>query len=400
MKIVHLIDYFQPRVGYQEYFLAKYQQKFGNDVLVITSDRYYPFPSYQNIYSKILGRRINLPGKNTEEGIKVLRLPCIYEYRKSAQIILKGVFSALRDFKPDIVHCHNIFSPISLEIALYKRYLGFRLIFDSHVADFNTNINRSLLGRFYDFLFLRPFVIPQVKASADGIFAIAEPEKEFLYRNFGFSENDIEIINLGVDTELFRQSSAQRNLWRKNLGLAKIDVALIFSGKIIPSKNLGILFEAIKKTGNASIRLILVGGGNEDYIEELKLTVVKLGISVSWFGFVLNSELVNYYRASDIAVWPGDPSISFLEAMATGLPLIIPKWKGTTYLEKSGGVLYFDRSDSHSLSKQLEKLVKKEELRSKMGGNASDYVKKSLSWEIITRKVLNFYTKSRFYKKN
>lgn len=42
MKIVHVIDYFQPRLGYQETFLAKEHPKLGHEVYVVTSDRYNP----------------------------------------------------------------------------------------------------------------------------------------------------------------------------------------------------------------------------------------------------------------------------------------------------------------------------------------------------------------------
>jgi hypothetical protein len=42
MKIIHVIDYFQPQLGYQETFLAKEQAKQGHEVYVLTSDRYNP----------------------------------------------------------------------------------------------------------------------------------------------------------------------------------------------------------------------------------------------------------------------------------------------------------------------------------------------------------------------
>ena len=44
MKIVILIDYFQPKLGYQEFFLAKEMQKLGHQVYVATSNYYFPFP--------------------------------------------------------------------------------------------------------------------------------------------------------------------------------------------------------------------------------------------------------------------------------------------------------------------------------------------------------------------
>ena len=57
MKIVHLCSYIQPKLGYQEYYLAKEHAKMGHEVIVISSDRYYPFPDYNNTIKKILGNR-------------------------------------------------------------------------------------------------------------------------------------------------------------------------------------------------------------------------------------------------------------------------------------------------------------------------------------------------------
>ena len=42
MKIVHVIDYFQPMVGYHETFLDKEHARMGHDVYIIRSDRYNP----------------------------------------------------------------------------------------------------------------------------------------------------------------------------------------------------------------------------------------------------------------------------------------------------------------------------------------------------------------------
>ena len=56
MKIVHLTSYFQPQLGYQEYFLAREHIKLGHDVWVVTSDRYFPFPDYDKTVKNILGR--------------------------------------------------------------------------------------------------------------------------------------------------------------------------------------------------------------------------------------------------------------------------------------------------------------------------------------------------------
>ena len=42
MRIVHIVDYLMPQMGYQE-FLLQMDSHQGHEVFIITSDRYTPF---------------------------------------------------------------------------------------------------------------------------------------------------------------------------------------------------------------------------------------------------------------------------------------------------------------------------------------------------------------------
>ena len=41
MRIVHVIDYYQPKLGYQETFLAREQCKLGHEVRVVTMEGFF-----------------------------------------------------------------------------------------------------------------------------------------------------------------------------------------------------------------------------------------------------------------------------------------------------------------------------------------------------------------------
>ena len=49
MKILHLINYFNDNLEYQENKLINLQKNNGHDVCLITSDRYFPFQNYEKI---------------------------------------------------------------------------------------------------------------------------------------------------------------------------------------------------------------------------------------------------------------------------------------------------------------------------------------------------------------
>ena len=63
MKIIHIIDYYMPGMGYQENFLPKWNALQNNEVYIITGDRYQPIPDYDKSWGKVLGNRICGVGK-------------------------------------------------------------------------------------------------------------------------------------------------------------------------------------------------------------------------------------------------------------------------------------------------------------------------------------------------
>lgn len=385
MKIVHLIDYFQPKVGYQEYFLAKEHQKSKHDVTVVTSDYFFPFPDYQNTYKKILGERNINPGTGNEEGIKVLRLPS-FEVVPGSLVVLRGLKKELLRIKPDLVICHNVFSITSYLAAISKKDAGFRLIYDTHAAPFNTDFWNNPVKKIY-YLIFRDFAVPVIKKEADAIFAIGEEERKFISGYFKIQQSSLPLIPLGVDTERFKRSQNGRKKLRNSFSIKDDKVVIVFAGKITVNKDVHILIRSLKNLNNPNTVLLLVGGGNQSYIDSLKKE--GAGLRIIWIPFVRNTELSEYYSASDIGIWPGDPSITMLEAMACGAPIIIPDWNQTEYLDKSGAVIRFKRGDSDDLKNKIENTINNPVKLKKMSLNSVNYIKKHQSWPIIAKKVLN-----------
>lgn len=112
---------------------------------------------------------------------------------------------------------------------------------------------------------------------------------------------------------------------------------------------------------------------------------------VIWVDFVDNRLLAAYYNASDIAIWPGDSTIAIIEAMACKLPVILPVWYGTKYLDESGGVLRFERGDIKKLSNKIGNLAYNNKLRHKMGLHSAVYSRNNLSWGKIAHLTLNLF---------
>ena len=104
LKIVHICPYFQPELGYEEYYTAYFQAKMGHDVYVITSDRLFPFRNIEKMLEQVGAKntsRKRRKGFQVVDGIKVYRQPVIIESLYDF-ILIKGLKKVLNKIRPDI----------------------------------------------------------------------------------------------------------------------------------------------------------------------------------------------------------------------------------------------------------------------------------------------------------
>lgn len=398
MRIVHLFQYFAPKLGYQEFFLAKTQQELGHEIYAISSDRYFPPPHFSGSVAKMLGKRIIGCGVFKEEGITVYRLPCFFEYQSSSIVILNNLKEILVKIKPDVIHTHEVFSIPTLQVALLKDRLGFKLVCDSHATDYNTSFSDSLLKKIYGFLFKR-IIGPIIKGKADVIVAVGRAERLFVCRILGMNEKEMPIIELGADTDLFKFNKKIRDEKRKVFKIKDKEILIIYAGKITYNKDVHVLIKAalplIKE--DSQLKLLILGGGDENYIKELREMVEngKVEKRVIFYPFVQNRELYQYYCAADLGIWPGDSSVATQEGMAVNLPVVLPIGSpdlatSEDCLENDNG-LPFKRGDVRGLRLCMEKIIKNPIEMKKMGLRSRELIEKKYSWEIISQRFIKIY---------
>lgn len=382
LKIVHIVNYFQPQLGYQEYFLAKAFKEMGHESHVVTSNYYFPYPDYKRNFQTILGNRKLSPGRFKELGITTLRLPTL-ELVSGSQVLLQHLSKTLDQLKPDLVICHNPYLLISYQIARLKQKFGFKLIFDTHAAAFNTNLNDTLAKRIYMLWFVN-FAVPPILKAADGFFAIGESEREMLEQTFKFSRHSVPIIRLGVDTTRFKYAKVDRDEVRRQLNINRNDILLIYAGKVTPNKDVHVLVKALGML-SPKYKLVILGAGLDKYLEQIKRLKLEETRLIT-LDAVPNQELPKYFSAADIGVWPGDPALTMLEALVTSLPLVVAATHETDYLKSHGLVYRFTRGDVQSLAETIGKITlipeKKRIIQQKQLEN-------QFSWQNKAKQVLN-----------
>jgi len=389
MKIIHVIDFFQPKLGYQETFLAREHAHAGHDVCIVTSDRYNPIVYSGDAAKSVLGKRVVGAGYFVEEGIQVWRLKTLFEVPHA--IWMRGLESKIQELKPDVIIAHGIVSFFAIRIARLRSKTSFKLIYDDHMTFVNSLSKMRILYPLFKWTFS-----PLIQKAADALVAILPDSKAFMHEKYGIPLERIVIIPLGADDELFRFDSVARQQVRSKLAIDEGDIVFVYAGKIIPEKCVPILVEAGAKlmAGHNNIKVMLVGGGMQSYIDKLKrdIETKSLGGRFVWHEAVPNEQLYRIYSAADVAVWPIGASISMREAMACGLPIIVSEDSGVTELVDYHNGLKFSGGDAIDLARQMERLLDPE-LRREMGEKSRRATEEKFNWKMISRQFLSLVEK-------
>lgn len=393
MKIVHLMGYFVPELGYQEYYLAKKHSQMGHDVYVIASDLLYPFPNIETMLKEAGIKntsRKRKSGFGIIEGIKVYRLKHTLEFVDL--ILVKDLKQVLEKIKPDVVFAHESRQGLPAFAAYYKNNMGYKLVVDQH--DFYHKIpNHPLwkrIFRFLDYFIFRKFIVDYNLKRSDKIVAVTQETKDFLTKIHKIKPKNISLIPLGVDTSSFKFDKESRVKIRKKFRIKNDDVVLVFSGTIVRRKGIELLLEALSEIKNKHTKLMVVGSGDLDYMKELKGLAKKLDIEneIIFAGFVKKNDVKDYFSAADIGVWPGNNSVSIMEAMACKLPIVMVDLQLSHLVSYNNG-FKFSQHNKGELKTQLKKLVKNKKLRSKLANNSVLAIKRYYSYDAIAKKFLD-----------
>jgi len=329
-------------------------------------------------------------GEFEEDGVKVVRMPCAFEFRD--QIFVRNLRKALKDFDPDILCIHDEISYFAFTALAHKILFKRPLIADVH-ADYINMTNNSLRRLVFHILSKNPIYRALYKKSDDFI-AITEDSKKWLSTEFGVENRRIIVVPLAAETESFHPNILHRMQIRKKYHIGN-SIVLIYAGKLIPEKDIEFLLEATSflTSKGLDVKVLIVGSGPRDYEQKLLAITKSLKIEdiVTFIGFVDKKDLPSLYNAADIGVWPGSPSITIIEAMAAGLPIVIPLLGSTSHLFAYDVGFHFRRGDITELKMCLESLVTDENLRQKKGLDAQRMVADRLNWQSINARTVAIY---------
>ena len=167
---------------------------------------------------------------------------------------------------------------------------------------------------------------------------------------------------------------------------------ILYVGRLHATKGIQILrkvFDGILGSFRDA-ELWVVGTGDVALIE-------PVGGAVKYFGFVPDrNKLAEIYDAADLFVGPSlyeeQFGVVFIEAMATGLPVITTDSGAIPWIVEGQIVVPRSTSDfAGELQRQIERVLADSDLRKRLSGAAGQNVSRRFSQEVVARQLAEVY---------
>ncbi len=203
-------------------------------------------------------------------------------------------------------------------------------------------------------------------------------------RSMGY-EGRLEVIPNGVDLRRFKiQESGFKN------GTERENTVLITTSRLVEKNAAGDIIESLLYLPE-DVTLVIAGEGPLEKILKEKVERLQLEERVRFLGYIAHAELPNYLRNADIFIRPSlseGLGISFIEAMAAGLPVIATPVGGIVDFIKDGETgLFCEVHNPKSIAQKVEKLIKDKESRDYIIQNAQKLAIEKYDWNLIAKEM-------------
>jgi 1,2-diacylglycerol 3-alpha-glucosyltransferase len=337
--------------------------KKGHDVIVIA-----PGSSYKNTIEEDNGSIIY-----RSRGIKLpFYMNGKYHFSLFPLFYVKKI---IKSFKPDVINICSAYPTSMSAIVCAKKYeiplIGsIHMLPENMLAPFShTRFYKKMCKYAWSYLVylynLVDWATIPTQTGAD------------MYKIRGLKTSITPISN-GVDIETFKPDNDGEYL-RKKTSLPKENIVL-YTGRINQEKNLDVFVKAIPliiKEINA--HFLFCGSGG--YKKEIITMTKNLGVSNSttFIDFLDWKDYPNVYSLADVFVMPAESelqSIVTLEAIASGLPVVVVNKGAVPELAGSNNGLLFEPGDSKQLANNIVKILSDKKLYEIMSRNSLQLSKK------------------------
>jgi len=384
MKIILATESFYPNIdggAVAQFNLTKELVKKGHEVHVIA-----PNSNFKNMVEKKDGIIIHR--------VRAIKLPFYMQgrYYFSPFPYLK-INSIIRKVKPDVI---NVCSPYFIGSSAYISARRNRLPVVGSIHLLPQNLISPIRGlrniRLFEIFFWKYLIY---FFDFVDIATIPTETGAKIYKNKGLKTKVVPISN-GINTDIFNPKNNGEYL-RKKFNLPKKNIVLC-CGRLTAEKNLDVLVKAIPyviKEKKAHFLFVGSGGDYKKYLINLS-NELKVKDHITFTDFLDWKDYPNIFTIADLFVMPSEAelqSIVSLEAVASGLPVVVVNKGALPELVSMDNGLIFDSKNSEQMADHIIKILSDKKLQRQMGENSLKLVKNH-TLETVTIQFENVYKKT------
>lgn len=301
------------------------------------------------------------------------------------QFPLFRLINLMKEFRPHIVHTRNFGALEAIPAARIARVPV--VIHSEH--GYEVEILKGLPLR-------RRLVCKAFFAMADQVFAVTRDLRDYHSKQSRLSLKRFGVIHNGVNTDLFHPGKELAPSLKLALGIPSGRVVIGSVGRLVPIKDHKTLLQAaeILVRKGRDLHLLVVGSGPE--LSNLQARATNSPELTGRTLFLGSSDRVpELLNALDVFVLPSiseGMSNTVLEAMATGLPLVVSRAGGNPELVDDGraGCL-FNPGDVEALVSVLLRLLDDAALRDEYGRAARQRALQHFSLSAMVQHYRDLY---------
>ncbi len=203
-------------------------------------------------------------------------------------------------------------------------------------------------------------------------------------RKYGY-KGDVSVIPNGVDLDKIK------NIDNKiQIDIPKDNKVILTVSRLVKKNDVESLIRSVHlliTKHKLPVSLIIAGPGKlENKLKKL-VKDLKIDQQVIFLGNVPHQQVLKYYSIADVFVRPSlseGLGVSFIEAMAAGLPIIAPPVGGIPdFLKDKETGLFCKVKDPSNLAEKVKTLLEDSHLHQKLQASGIKLVKERYDWDII-----------------
>lgn len=178
------------------------------------------------------------------------------------------------------------------------------------------------------------------------------------YVQYGFPAKSVGVLPVALECEPIARVPSSG------------EPTILYAGRLSHEKGVDTLISALALLKGEKWHVRIVGGGPDRELLERSVKEHGLEKRIEFVSWLSRTELLREYASADILVVPSrvpEPfGITIVEAMAHGVPAVVPQYGGAAWVAGEAGVT-FENENASSLATAIRTLLADSALRAQLG---------------------------------